>query len=103
MLEPLHAAPAVATLGLISLILLSLLFPSFWTYSRWAGTAGLLILILSGIHATIIYHRLTMLYLVPIIMPIQIIGYGLGFMTAFIFRIILGKSEFGGFKKKYYK
>jgi glycosyltransferase involved in cell wall biosynthesis len=103
MLEPLHAAPAVATFGLILLILPSLISPSFWFYSRWIFTAGLVILVLSGIHATIIYHRLTMLILVPLIMPIQIIGYGLGFITAFIVRIILAKSDFGGFKKKYYQ
>ena len=103
MLEPLHAAPAVATIGLILLVLLSLFIPSFWPYSRWFFAAGLTILVMSGIHATIIYHRLTMLFLVPLIMAIQIIGYGLGFISALIVRIILGKSEFGGFKKRYYK
>ncbi len=103
MLEPLHAAPAVATSGLILLILLSLLISSFWSYSRWLFAVGLVILGLSGIHAATIYQRLTMLFLVPIIMSIQIIGYGLGFISAFIARIILGKSEFSGFKKRYYK
>jgi glycosyltransferase involved in cell wall biosynthesis len=103
MLEPLHAAPAIATLSVAVLILFSLLIPSFWIYSRWFFAAGIIILALSGIHAALSYNRLTMLYLVPIIMPIQIIGYGLGFISAFIIRILLGKSEFSGFKKRYYK
>jgi GT2 family glycosyltransferase len=103
MLEPLHAAPALATVGLSLLILLSILFPSFWYYSRWLFITGFIILTFSAIHAAITYRRLTMLFLVPIIMPIQIIGYGLGFTSAFIIRVLLGGSEFRGFKKRYYK
>ncbi len=38
-----------------------------------------------------------------IIIPIQVIGYGIGFFQAFIRRYILNQDEFVGFKKNYYK
>jgi glycosyltransferase involved in cell wall biosynthesis len=102
MLEPLHAAPAVVTVFLILILLTSLIFPSMWFFvSRLIGI-GLLILLLSGLHAALKYRRISMIYLVPLIMPIQIIGYGLGFSIAFFYRIGLNKPEFTGFKKRYY-
>ncbi len=103
MLEPLHAAPAVATLFLLVLILVSLLSPPVWHVTRWLFAAGVGVLLASGIHAALLYRNWRMLYLVPIIMPIQIIGYGLGFIVNFIYRVILGKGEFVGFRKRYYQ
>jgi len=103
MLELLHAAPALATLLLFLLILGSILSSQFWQISRWLFIFGLCVLIFSGIHAVIQYKNWRMIYLVPMIMPIQVIGYGLGFIFAFFYRVILGKSEFVGFKKRYYK
>jgi glycosyltransferase involved in cell wall biosynthesis len=102
MLEPLHAAPAIATILLIFLLLLSFILPGAWPLVSRLLALGLLVLLISGIHASWIYHRPSMLYLVPIIMPIQIIGYGLGFSIAFFYRVILNKSEFIGFRKRYY-
>ena len=103
MLEPLHAAPAMATLFLLLLILVGLIFPDLRYFISWVIGIGLLVLLFSGIHAALKYRRLSMIYLVPVIMPIQIIGYGLGFTIAFFYRIILNKPEFTGFKKRYYK
>ncbi len=103
MLEPLHAAPAFATLFLILLILFSLLSGSVWTVSRWLFLLGVLVLAFSAIHAGLEYKNWRMLYLVPLIMPIQIIGYGLGFLSAFFYRVVLGLPEFTGFRKRYYQ
>jgi len=41
--------------------------------------------------------------LLPLIMPAQVIGYGLGFINNFFRRVILGKEEKVGFTKTYYK
>ena len=103
MLEPLHAAPAVATLFLLVLVVLSVLSPAVWQVARWLFAAGVGVLLASGIHAAIQYRNWRMLYLIPIVMPIQIIGYGLGFIWNFIYRVILGRGEFVGFRKKYYQ
>jgi glycosyltransferase involved in cell wall biosynthesis len=103
MLEPLHAAPALVTLIFFFLIFLSFLSSSTWLFTKWIFFTGLLILILSGLHSTLKYKDIRMIYLVPFIIPIQILGYGLGFISAFIVRIILNKSELTGFKKHYYK
>jgi glycosyltransferase involved in cell wall biosynthesis len=102
MLEPLHAAPAAVTMGFIILIIGSLIIKPVWLISQWLFSIAAGVLILSGIHATLIYGTPAMLYLVPLVMPIQIFGYGAGFLFAFIYRVILGKPEFTGFKKKYY-
>tara|TARA_X000000368_G_C22682614_1_gene558943 strand:- start:346 stop:462 length:117 start_codon:yes stop_codon:yes gene_type:complete len=37
------------------------------------------------------------------VIPIQVIGYGLGFFKAFFLRVLLKKTEFTGFTKNYYK
>lgn len=103
MLELVHALPALVTLALILLIIGSLTSIAVWGIFKWLLILGILILTASGIHAAIHYRNVPLLYLVPIIMPIQIIGYGLGFISAFIARVIFKKGEFTGFSKKYYK
>lgn len=103
MLEPLHAAPAVGTWIVILLMLASLFSRTVWLLARWFFLLGLLVLIFSGIHAAIQYKNWRLLYLVPIVMPIQIFGYGLGFTFAVIYRVVLGRGEFVGFRKRYYQ
>ena len=102
MLEPLHAAPAVVTLGLIIVVIGSLIMKPVWLISQWLFSMAAGVLILSGVHAALKYRSPAMLYLVPLVMPIQIFGYGAGFLFALVYRVILGKPEFTGFKKKYY-
>ncbi|MBN2365327.1 MAG: glycosyltransferase [Calditrichaeota bacterium] len=102
MLEPLHAAPAAVTILTLILILFSIFSSTVWSLFRWLLLAGVIILFLSGVHAAFKYRSLRMLYLVPVIMPIQIFGYGLGFISAYFYRVILGRPEFTGFHKKYY-
>ncbi|KUG26527.1 hypothetical protein ASZ90_003627 [hydrocarbon metagenome] len=60
-------------------------------------------LIAMGIHGVIKYKDFRTFFYIPIIVPTQIFGYGLGFITAFIRRIIFKQGEFTGFVKKYYK
>jgi hypothetical protein len=56
-----------------------------------------------AIHGVIKYKDPKVFVFIPLIVPTQIWGYGLGFMIAFFKRVILGKDEFTGFVKKYYK
>lgn len=103
MLELVHALPAFATIIIFLVLLLSFLFPAVWAISKWLISAGLLVLLASGIHAAMIYKNLSMLLLVPLVMPIQIIGYGMGFIIAYIRRVILDREAFTGFQKRYYQ
>ncbi len=103
MLEPLHAAPAVVTFLLVLFLITSLFWGAFWIYFRWVLLAAVGILLFSALDATFKYRSPRMLYLVPLIMPLQIVGYGLGFITAFLYRIVLGRPEFTGFRKRYYR
>ena len=103
MLEPVHALPALVTLGVILLIIGSLLSSVVWGLFKWLLVLGILVLAGSGIHAAAQYRSFRLLFLVPMVMPIQILGYGLGFISAFITRVIFKKGEFTGFRKKYYQ
>jgi hypothetical protein len=60
-------------------------------------------LMIMAVHGVLKYKDVKVFPFIPIIVPTQIFGYGLGFMIAFIKRIIFGKGEFTGFVKKYYK
>ncbi|RMF54919.1 MAG: glycosyltransferase [Calditrichaeota bacterium] len=103
MLEPVHTLPAVATL----IALLTSLLAVFFTPIRYLFLGGLLLwlilTLLSALHAAWQYRHPAMLVLVPVTMTIQILGYGLGFLTAFVYRVIFNKGEFTGFRKKYYQ
>jgi len=102
MLEPIHTLPAIATFILILLIIGSIFFKIFRSALLLFLVISILGLIISGIHASIKHREWRLFFLVPIIIPIQIFGYGLGFLYSFIIRVILKKWEFKGFKKKYY-
>ncbi len=103
MLEPLHTIPAIATLLLLLIIMLSILFQPLFQITKWIFFFAIAIIIISTIHATLRYRSWRMLYFIPIIIPIQILGYGMGFLFAFSYRVILRKPEYTGFRKKYYK
>ncbi len=100
MLEPVHFFPAVGTLISFIIFQLAIVFPSTF---GWLIVVGLLVLLLMAIHGVFKYNDIKVFPFIPIIVPTQIIGYGLGFMIAFVKRIIFGKGEFTGFVKKYYK
>lgn len=103
MFEPLHAAPAVATVLFFLLIIACIVSYPIRMVARWIFLIGILTLLFSGLHAAFQYKNWRLIYLVPIIMPIQVMGYGLGFLSAFVRRVILGQGEFTGFEKRYYQ
>jgi len=103
MLEPLHALPALVTFILICLFVLALFSP-LARILLLTGILFMVVLILFSMVAAIQkYHELKPALLLPLIMPAQVIGYGMGFIYNFIRRVILGKKEKVGFTKTYYK
>ncbi len=100
MLELVHFLPFFGTLVILSVVVATLLFPGqmlgFWIL-------GLCILLAMGIHGIFKYRDFKVFPFIPVVVPTQILGYGIGFGWAFIRRILLGKGEFTGFVKKYYK
>lgn len=102
MLEWVHALPALALLLFISLLVAGLFSNAIWLAFRWILLLGTAALVLSGVHAATVYRNFRMLYLVPIVIPIQIAGYGIGFLSAFVARVVFGHEPITGFQKKYY-
>lgn len=103
MLEPVHWLPAIATFSLILLIILSIFSAAVWAIFKLLLMFIVVVLILSAIHASLQYRNFRLVFLVPLVMPIQVIAYGLGFLSAFFWRVLLDREEFVGFKKRYYK
>jgi len=103
MLEPLHALPAIATLFSILTLLFSMIFPSVRIILYAGFILGLVVLLVSMIDAWRMYRDWRPAFLLPLIMPAQIFGYGLGFCYNYIRRVIFNKKEKIGFKKSYYK
>lgn len=102
LLEPVHALPALATLLLFLLLLTAIMFPLLRPALGWLLLAGAALLLLSGIDAARRYRSARLLYLVPLVMPIQVLGYGLGFISAYLARVVFSRKEFSGFTRKYY-
>lgn len=100
MLEPVHFLPFIGTLLVLAVVLLTLVFPK-----RMLPLWGLGILFLLGmaIHGIFKYKDFKVFAYIPIVVPTQIIGYGVGFGFAFVKRVLLGKDEFTGFVKNYYR
>ena len=96
-LKLVHAAPAVFTLGFIVLLLLSILVS--W-YFIIPVIFHMLLLFLS---AAIKNRSLSIGLLAVITSYIQLFGYGLGFLSAFWRRMILGRDEYSAFNRNFYK
>ena len=103
MFEPLHAAPAVATALAALVTLLAIFSPLFLLLFETGLALGLLILVFSMIDSVFKYKKLTPALYLPLVIPIQIFGYGSGFIYNFLRRVVFGKEERVGFKKSYYK
>jgi glycosyltransferase involved in cell wall biosynthesis len=103
MLEPLHAAPAAAFWIFLIFTIAAVLLPTVFTLWKFAELAALLALLYSAVDAAIRWRNIKVGLLTPIVMPLQIIGYGLGFSMAFVRRVVFNQGEFTGFVKKYYQ
>ena len=100
MLEPVHFFPAIGTLLSFIVIVLAIIFPKI--FLPFIGF-GLAILLAMAVHGIFKYKDVKVFPYIPIIVITQIWGYGLGFINAFIQRIIFKKKEFTGFVRNYYK
>jgi glycosyltransferase involved in cell wall biosynthesis len=103
MLEPLHAVPAAGFWLAVLFTVLAGIFPILRPI--WIALAGLAVFLflVSGIHAALRWRNLKTGLLTPVVMILQVAGYALGFTTAFVWRVILGRGEWTGFVKRYYK
>lgn len=96
-LKLVHTLPAMFTLGLISLLLLSTLVSWFFVFPI---LFHMLLLMLS---ASISNRSLGIGLLAVVTSYTQFLAYGFGFLKAFWRRIILGRGEFSAFTKNFYK
>ena len=103
MLEPLHAAPALAFWLAVLISLVALLWRPFRAIWLLVFLIVLSALLFSAIHAAIKWRNIRTGLLTPLVMILQISGYALGFSISLIWRVILGQEEWTGFVKKYYK
>ena len=99
MLEPIHFIPSVATLFALLTVFGLGLAPNIFYLIMAFGFAGILLVSLFG---GIKNRSLSVMLFLLLVVPVQIFGYGLGFMIAYFKRFILDHDEFTGFKKKYY-
>ncbi|HDR05161.1 MAG TPA: glycosyltransferase [Candidatus Marinimicrobia bacterium] len=100
MLEPVHFLPFIGTIIIALAILLTLLFPKKML-PLWIAGIGLLLGM--ALHGIIKYRDPKVFPFIPIVVPTQILGYGIGFAYAFVKRVILQKEEFTGFVRNYYR
>ncbi len=102
-LEPLHYVPAVGAVGYTLLTLLAIVFPSIFPVWIIGSAFALLILLVAFLNSFRKYRELKTALLSPVVALIQIFAYGYGFTINYIRRKILGKGEYTGFVKKYYR
>jgi len=100
MLEAVHFFPAVGTIISFVFMLLAVLLPKI--FLPLIGI-GIIILLAMAVHGVVKYNDIKVFPYIPIIIVTQIWGYGLGFINAFIKRIVFNKDEFTGFVRNYYK
>ncbi len=103
MLEPVHALPAIATLLVLLIILLALIWPAFRPVFWTAFAFGVALIVFSMIDSILMYKEIKPALYLPIVIPAQVFGYGLGFIYNFIRRVIFKKEAKIGFYKNYYK
>jgi glycosyltransferase involved in cell wall biosynthesis len=103
MLEPLHTMPALVTLATLIISILAIFIEPIRTVLFAGLIMAALILIFAIFDSVRIYRGIKPALYLPLIMPAQIFGYGLGFLYNFVRRVIFKKKEKAGFKKSYYK
>jgi glycosyltransferase involved in cell wall biosynthesis len=96
-LKMVHAAPALFTLGIAMLAVLSL------TVSAWFTLPVLFHMLLLFISAAVKNRSVPIGLLAVLTSYTQLFGYGCGFLNAFWKRMILGKDEYSAFTRNFYK
>lgn len=100
MLEPIHFFPFLGTSFIIAFLICFAIWPAIlWPFFL----VGIGMLILMALHGVFKYKDIRVFVFIPFVVPIQILGYGLGFGTALVRRVIFGGREKAGFVKNYYK
>ncbi|MDR3194130.1 MAG: glycosyltransferase [Tannerella sp.] len=95
-LKPVHALPALFTLGVLFLLGASI-------FSPWSLVPLLLYAVLLCLDATFKHGNLSIGILSVMASCIQLTGYGCGFLAGVWNRIILRRGEFSAFRKTFYK
>lgn len=96
-LKIVHAAPALFTLGVLLLAVLS------FAVSGWYAIPVLLHMLLLFFSAAVKNHCITIGLLAVVTSYTQLFGYGTGFLHAFWRRMILGRDEYSAFNRNFYK
>lgn len=96
-LKIVHAAPALFTLGVVVLAVLSCLV------SPWFAAPLLLQLLLLFFSAAVQNRSIGIGILAVVTSYTQLFAYGLGFLSAFWRRMILGRDEYSAFNRNFYK
>ncbi len=96
-LKLVHTAPAIFTLGVISLLLL--VFLVSW-YFAIPILSHMLLLFLSALGKT---RNFSIALLAVVTSYTQLFAYGSGFLNAFWRRMVLGRDEFSAFTRNFYK
>jgi len=100
LLEPIHFLPSIACFLFLCILIIT--YQLGWSKSQIFFLFFSPLSILSLIGA---YNKkdLRVFALLLLVIPLQIFGYGLGFLQAFIRRFIFNEVVLIGFKKNYYK
>ena len=95
-LKPVHVLPALFTLGVVFLLLVSFF---------WGGSLSLLLLfaLIVFVDASLQNKSLKIGCLSVAASFIQLTGYGTGFLVAWWKRCVCGKDEFSAFEKNFYQ
>ncbi len=96
-LKIVHAAPALFTLGVLLLAVLS------FAVSGWYAIPVLLHMLLLFFSAAVKNSCITIGLLAVVTSYTQLFGYGTGFLHAFWRRMILGRDEYSAFNRNFYK
>ena len=99
MLQIVHFLPSTATAIFFFSIFGVFFYPSIFIPIMYFYFLTLSIMCIYGGMKT---YNIKVLFNLFLVIPFQILGYGLGFILAFIKRFIFGQSTFTGFEKKYY-
>ena len=99
MLEPLHFAPAIVTVIALAITVGFLIDPI--EYGSFFELGLGFLMFVSGVGAWKLKSPKAFFVLLVVI-PVQLFGYGTGFILAYTRRFIFGRDEWTGFRKRYY-